>query len=110
MDSFISAIILVITFIALIFPIIIFINLRKYKEAALGLIFNKLEKSVLAFKIYAIAILIFALGRLFDLLNITFGSSSLDDIVTLMNLITTILLIYAYYKLLIIIQIQNQKV
>jgi hypothetical protein len=110
MDILISAIIIILTFSAFFFPLKIFLNLREYKEAALALIFNKLEKSILAFKIYAIAILIFAIGRLLDLLNITSASSSIDDLATILNLITTVLLIYAFYKLLNIIRIEKKTV
>ncbi len=110
MDVIISAIIIILTFSAFYFPLKIFLNLRKYKEAALSLIFNKLDKSILAFKIYAIAIFIFALGRLIDLINITSASSFVDDAVTVMNLISTLLLIYAFYKLLNIMRIENETV
>lgn len=110
MDVLISAIIIILTFSAFLFPLKIFLNLRKYQEAALGLIFNKLDKSILAFKIYAIAILIFAIGRLIDLINITSASSTVDDMVTGLNLITTLLLIYAFYKLLNIMRIEDQTV
>jgi hypothetical protein len=110
MDTLISVIIIIITFSALYFPLKIFFNLLKYKEAALGLIFTKLAESILAFKIYAIAVLIFAIGRLLDLLNIVSSYSSLDDLVTGLNLITTIMLIYAFYKLFRIMKIDKQTV
>jgi hypothetical protein len=109
-DNLISVIIIILTFSGFYFPLKIFLNLRKYKEAALGLIFNKLEKSILAFKIYAIAVLIFAIGRLLDLLNINSAYSSIDDLATVLNLITTALLIYVFYKLLLLMQIKTETV
>ncbi|NYB52888.1 MAG: hypothetical protein HVN35_10080 [Methanobacteriaceae archaeon] len=107
MDIFISAIILILTTTVFFLPVKIFLNLRKYKEAALALIFNKLEKSIVAFKIYAVAILFFSTGRLLDLLNITSSSPLIDDLATFLNLITTVLLIYAFYRLLKIIEIES---
>jgi hypothetical protein len=110
MDTLISVIIIIITFSALYFPLKIFYNLLKYKEAPLGLIFTKLAESILAFKIYAIAVLIFAIGRFLDLLNTVLSNSSIDDLATALYLITTIILIYAFYKLFHIMKIDKQTV
>jgi hypothetical protein len=103
----IGLIILVLTLLTLYFPIVIYLNLRKYKEASLGLIFSNLESSIIAFKVLGVAVLIFAIGRIVDLLNLISFSSSVDILATLLYLITDILLIYAFYKLLIIIRIRK---
>jgi hypothetical protein len=100
-------IILLLTLLTLYFPIVIYLNLRKYKEASLGLIFSNLESSIIAFKFLGLAVLIFAIGRIIDLLNLISFSSSVDILATLLYLVTDILLIYAFYKLLIIIRIRN---
>ena len=103
----IGLIILVLTLLTLYFPVVIYLNLRKYKEASLGLIFSNLESSIIAFKVLGVAVLIFAIGRIIDLLNLISFSSSVDILATLLYLITDILLIYAFYKLLIIIRIRK---
>lgn len=105
-DIIISAIIIILTFTAFYLPLRIFYNLLKYKEAALGLIFNKLDESITTFKIYAIAGLIFSIGRLLDIINIVSASSTVDDLATVLNLTTVIVLIYAFYRLVGIIKIE----
>lgn len=109
-DLILSAIIIILTFTTFYLSLRIFLTLSKYKKAALGLIFNKLDKSIFTFRIYAAAGLVFAIGRLLDLLNITKASSMVDDLATVLNLITVILLIYAFYNLLNIMQMEPHKV
>ena len=101
----IALIILILTFFTLYFPVVIYLNLRKYKEASLGLIFTNLEGSIMAFKVLGVAVLIFAIGRIIDIFNLISFSSTLDNLATILYLITDILLIYAFYKLLVIIRI-----
>lgn len=101
----IGLIILILTFFTLYFPVVIYLNLRKYKEASLGLIFTNLEGSIMAFKVLGVAVLIFAIGRIIDIFNLISFSSTLDNLATILYLITDILLIYAFYKLLVIIRV-----
>ena len=103
----IGLIILILTFFTLYFPVVIYLNLRKYKEASLGLIFTNLKGSILALKVLGVAVLIFAIGRIIDLLNLISFSSTVDNLATILYLITDILLIYAFYKLLVIIRIEK---
>lgn len=103
----ISLIILILTFSTLYFAVKIYMNLLKFKEAALGLIFTNINGSIRAFKIYAVAVLIFAIGRILDLFNLISSSISLDNLATILYLTTDILLIYAFYKLLVITRIDN---
>lgn len=109
-DIIIGAIIIILTFTALCLPLKIFYNLLRYKKASLGLIFNRLDESITVFKIYAIAGFIFSIGRLLDLLNIVSASSAVDDLATVLNFTTVIVLIYAFYKLLNIMRIEDQTV
>ncbi|MBZ2166803.1 hypothetical protein [Methanobacterium spitsbergense] len=102
-----SLILLIITFTTFYFPLRIYLNLLKYKEASLGLIFTNLDSNINVFKIYAIAVLIFAISRFLDLFNLISNYSSIDNLATLLNIITNVLLIYAFYKLLVIIQIDE---
>ena len=102
-----SLILLIITFTTFYFPLRIYLNLLKYEEASLGLIFTNLNSSIMVFKIYAVAVLIFAISRFLDLFNLISNSSSIDNLATLLNIITNVLLIYAFYKLLVIIQIDE---
>ena len=101
----IALIILILTFFTLYFPVVIYLNLRKYKEASLGLIFTNLEGSIMAFKVLGVAVLIFAIGRIIDIFNLISFTSTLDNLATILYLITDILLIYAFYKLLVIISV-----
>ena len=103
----IALIILILTFFTLYFPVVIYLNLRKYKEASLGLIFTNLKGSILALKVLGVAVLIFAIGRIIDLLNLISFSSTVDNLATILYLITDILLIYAFYRLLVIIRIEK---
>jgi len=103
----IGLIILILTFFTLYFPVVIYLNLRKYKEASLGLIFTNLKGSILALKVLGGAVLIFAIGRIIDLLNLISFSSTVDNLATILYLITDILLIYAFYRLLVIIRIEK---
>lgn len=111
MDILSSLIILILTFTTLYFPIRIFLNLLKYEEAALGLIFTHLDQSILAFKIYAFAALLIATGRLLDVFNAIIPSYYvvIDNVTTLLYLITTALLIYAFYKLSVIMRMSEEN-
>jgi hypothetical protein len=103
----ISVLILVLTFSTLYFTIKIYMNLVKYKKAALGLIFNKRDDSIVAFQIYAVAILIFAMGRILDLFNLISSSYVVDNLATVLYLVTDMLLVFAFYKLLTIIRLDD---
>ena len=103
----IALLILILTFSTFYLTLRIYMNLFKFKEAALGLIFTNIEGSILALKVYAIAILIFAIGRILDLINLISSSISIDNLATILYLITDILFIYAFYKLLLITRIDN---
>ena len=98
----IALLILILTFSTFYLTLRIYMNLFKFKEAALGLIFTNIEGSISALKVYAIAILIFAIGRILDLINLISSSISIDNLATILYLTTDILLIYAFYKLLLI--------
>jgi len=96
----ISFIVLFLTFSTLVLTVKLYLNLLKYKEAALGLIFTQLSQSIMAFKLLAVAVLIFAIGRLIDLFNIISASHQVDNVATVLYLITDIILIISFYKLL----------
>lgn len=105
----IGLIILILTFSALYFPIRIYQNLLKYREASLGLIFTKINDSIKAFKIYAVAVLIFAIARLIDVLLYFSFSITVNNITTIMYLTTVVMLIYSFYRLHLIVRIENIK-
>lgn len=105
----VQIIILVLTISTFVLTLRIYLNLLKYREAALGLIFTKLNESVMAFKILAFAVLIFALGRLIDLFNLISASHSVDNFATVLYLITDLLLIISFYKLLKIMAVRKEE-
>lgn len=92
-------IILVFTISTFVLTLRIYLNLLKFKEAALGLIITKLNESVMAFKLFAVAVLIFSIGRLLDLFNLISQSHGIDNFATVLYLITDIVLIISFYKL-----------
>jgi len=92
-------IILVLTISTFVLTVKIYLNLLKYREAALGLIFTKLNDGILVFKLIALAVLMFAIGRLIDLFNLISTSHSVDNFATVLYLITDFILIIAFYKL-----------
>jgi hypothetical protein len=102
-----SLFILLLLVMAFYFPVKIYWNLLKYKEAALGLIFTNLDKSITAFKIFAIAVLVFSIGRSVDLFNLIPSSPTIDNVATILYLLTDLLLIYAFYKLSVITRIDK---
>ncbi|MDO5837077.1 MAG: hypothetical protein Q4P17_11270 [Methanobacterium sp.] len=110
MNIFLSAPILVLTSLSFLLSLILFYNMLKYREAALSLIFNKLDESTMAFKLFAIGVLFFSLGRLLDLLNINSDLAVVDDTATLLNMVTTIIMIFVFYKLLNIIKMKNHEI
>lgn len=105
----VQIIILVLTISTFVLTLRIYLNLLKYREAALGLIFTKLNESVMAFKILAFAVLIFALGRLIDLFNLISASHFVDNFATVLYLITDLLLIISFYKLLKIMAVRKEE-
>jgi len=107
-----SVIVIIITTAIVIFPVRIYLNLRECKEAALGLIFTNLIPSITAFKIFTLGFLIFALTRLIDILN-AFNTTSYDlinNITTLLYLVVTIVLTYAFYRLSVITKIKEKEI
>lgn len=105
----VQIIILVLTISTFVLTLRIYLNLLKYREAALGLIFTKLNESVMAFKLLAFAVLIFALGRLIDLFNLISASHFVDNFATVLYLITDLLLIISFYKLLKIMAVRKEE-
>lgn len=101
--------IIVITFLVILFPLKIYLSLRKYKEAAIGLIFTHLDKSIFLFKIYAVAVFIFAIAKLLDIYNIIGISEFVDNIATILYLTTNVLLIYSFYRLSVIVTIKEKS-
>jgi hypothetical protein len=104
MNIIIFALVLLLTGLTLIFSVKIYLNIVKYQEAALGLIFSNLKDSIFYFKLYAVSISILAISRCLDVINIS-QIQYVADFATAMVLLTDLLLVIVFYKISIITDI-----
>jgi hypothetical protein len=107
MDLLLSISVVILVLLNFYFVIRLYLNIIRYKEAALGLIFTHKDQSIMAFKIFGVSIFILALSRFFDVYNHSDANSLISDIATFMVLLTNILLIYVFYKLWIITDVSR---
>lgn len=106
MMLFVSGVVFLLTVLTLHFSLKMYLIISKYNEAALGLIFTNLKESILYFKIYAVAISILAFSRFLDVVNI-YQVYSIADIATAMVLLSDFLLIIVFYKLSVIMDLEQ---
>jgi hypothetical protein len=107
MDLLLSIGVVILVLFNFYFVIRLYLNIIRYKEAALGLIFTHKDQSIITFKIFGVGIFILALSRFFDVYNYSDANSLISDIATFMVLLTNILLIYVFYKLWIITDVSR---
>jgi hypothetical protein len=99
MDLLISVSIVILVLLDFYFVIRLYLNIIRYKEAALGLIFTHKDQSIMAFKIFGVGIFILALSRFLDVYNFSEANYFISNTASFMVLITNALLIYVFYKL-----------
>ncbi|PKL66434.1 MAG: hypothetical protein CVV28_10545 [Methanobacteriales archaeon HGW-Methanobacteriales-1] len=102
MDLLLSISVVILVLLDFYFVIRLYLNIIRYKEAALGLIFTHKDQSIMAFKIFGVGIFILAISRFLDVYNYLNSNILISDVATAMVLLTNILLIYVFYKLWII--------
>lgn len=98
MELIIVVLVLLLTILTLLFSLRIFLNILKFKEAALGMIFTNLDQSIFYFKIYALAISILAISRCLDVVNI-YQFLVVSDLATAMVIITDVFLVVVFINL-----------
>jgi hypothetical protein len=81
------------------FPLLIYINLRRYKTAALSLLFSKKSQTIRAFQFFAVAMIIYAISTVFRIVNDIYAVTYLSWIYLIVSIILTLFLIYVFYKL-----------
>ncbi len=99
MDLLISVPVVILVVLNFYFVIRLYLNIIRYREAALGLIFTRKDQSIMAFKILGASIFILAISRFLDLNNYLNINPLISDLATAMVLLTNVLLIYVFYKL-----------
>ncbi len=99
MDLLISITVVISVLLNFYFVIRLYLNIIRYKEAALGLIFTRKDQSIMAFKILGAGIFILAISRFLDVNNYLNINPLISDLATAMVLFTNVLLIYVFYKL-----------
>jgi hypothetical protein len=107
MDLLLSIFVVILVLLNFYFVIRLYLNIIRYKEAALGLIFTHKDQSIIAFKIFGVGIFILALSRFLDVYNYSEVNSLISDVATFMVMLTNILLIYVFYKLWIITDVSR---
>lgn len=80
-----------------IFPCLIYLNIRKYKTAALSLLFSRKNQTIRAFQFFAVAMIIYAVNTVIRILNNFYPV--LSNLYLFASIILTIFLIYVFYKL-----------
>ncbi|MDO9044934.1 MAG: hypothetical protein Q7U35_06475 [Methanobacteriaceae archaeon] len=102
MNNLLSISVVILVLLNFYFVIRLYLNIIRYKEAALGLIFTHKHQSIMAFKIFGVGIFILAISRFLDVYNYSNINPLISDLATAMVLLTNVLLIYVFYKLWII--------
>lgn len=82
-----------------IFPLMIYLNIRKYKKAALGLLVSKKTESINTFKIFAGAMILYAVTMFMLILEDLTQIGFLSMLYIILSIILAIVLIYVFYKL-----------
>jgi len=82
-----------------IFPLIIYLNLRKYKTAALGRLFSNRAQTLQAFQFFAVAMIVYALNVFINILDDFYPIPILNNLYIIISIVLTLLLIYVFYKL-----------
>jgi len=94
-----SIIYLLILFIMVILSLAIYLNLKKYKEGAMSLLFNRKSETIRVCQIFAAAMVIFALNRLLGIGDSIYPHLGLATIYSVTWFILIILFIYILYAL-----------
>lgn len=82
-----------------VFPLMIYLNIRKYRQAALGLLVSKKTEGIKTFKIFAVAMILYAVN-MFTLIMVDITQIGiLSMIYIILSIILAIILIYVFYKL-----------
>lgn len=82
-----------------IFPLLIYLNIRKYKNAAMSLLFSKKPHTIRVFQFFAVAMIIYALNAIIRIINDIYNVPFLSNVYIVTSIILTIFLIYVFYKL-----------
>ena len=90
-----------------ILPLMIYINFRKNKTASLGLLFTNKNKTIKAFQLFAVAMIIYALSMFILLLYDVFNIATLITVYILISVILALVLSYAFYKIYMIMKLTN---
>ncbi|EKQ52900.1 MAG: hypothetical protein B655_1571 [Methanobacterium sp. Maddingley MBC34] len=107
MSSYNTLFIEVIFALLFILPLMIYINFRKNKTAALGLLFTNKNKTIRAFQLFAVAMIVYALSMVILLLYDVYNISTLITLYIIISIILALLLIYVFYKLYKIMKLTN---
>ena len=82
-----------------IFPLLFYLNVLKYKKAALGLLVSKKAQSIRTFKFFAFAMILYVVSMFILILVDIFPTVLLSIIFIIISTILAVTLIYVYYKL-----------
>lgn len=88
-----------------IFPLMIYLNLRKYKTAALGRLFSNKSQTIRIFQVFAVAMIVYSCGVFIDIVNDYYEISILNSLYIGISIILALLLVYVFYKLYRIVQL-----
>lgn len=81
------------------FPLMIFLNLRKYKTAALGRLFTNKSQTIKVFQIFAVAMILYSCAVFINIVDDFYDIPVLNNLYIIISVILTFLLIYVFYKL-----------
>ena len=99
MNSNSSLITIVLFALLFIFPLLIYLNLRKYKTAALSLLFSKKPQTIRAFQFFAVAMIVYAISAVIRTINDIYYLSYLFMVYLAVSILLTIFLVYVFYRL-----------
>jgi hypothetical protein len=82
-----------------IFPLMFYLNVLKYKRAALGLLVSKKAESIKTFKFFAFAMILYVVSMFILILVDILPEGFLSIIFVIISTVLAVTLIYVYYKL-----------
>lgn len=90
-----------------ILPLMIYINFRKNKTAALGLLFTNKNKTIMVFQLFSVAMIIYALSMVILLLYDVYNIATMITVYIIISVILALVLIYVFYRLYKIMNLSN---
>lgn len=76
----------------------VLLNNLRYDEAALGMLFSRLDETALLISIFAVSMIIFSATRIMDLIDLFWPIPGNDEIIAALTWLISIILAVVFYR------------